>query len=84
MKHTEQDKLINQLEVAIYDLKTENNRLRKALAELREDRHAEQDQPIHVNADRDYDAYNNEPDYPFGTNTSFEGWDGVRDGKEGA
>lgn len=24
------------------------------------------------------------PDYPFGTNTSFEGWDGVRDGKEEA
>ena len=43
-------------------------------------KHTEQDQPIHVNADRDYDAYDNwnedlGPDYPFGTNTSFEGWD---------
>jgi len=36
MKHTEQDKLIRLYEVAIYDLKTENNRLKKELAALRE------------------------------------------------
>ena len=56
MKHTEQDKLIRLYEVAIYDLKTENNRLKKELAALREDKHAEQDQPLFVNADRQDDT----------------------------
>jgi hypothetical protein len=40
-------------------------------------KHTEQDQPIHVNADRQSDDWCEDlgPDYPFGTNTSFEGWD---------
>jgi hypothetical protein len=40
-------------------------------------KHTEQDQPIHVNADRQNDGWSEDlgPDYPFGTNTSFEGWD---------
>lgn len=31
--------LVNQLEVAIYDLKTENNHLRREIAALREEKH---------------------------------------------
>jgi len=40
-------------------------------------KHTEQDQPIHVNADRQDDGWIDDlgPDYPFGTNTSYEGWD---------
>ena len=40
-------------------------------------KHTEQDQPLFVNADRQDDAWSEDlgPDYPFGTNTSYEGWD---------
>ena len=35
------NELVNQLEVAIYDLKTENNRLKKEIAALREEKRAQ-------------------------------------------